>query len=329
MFENSHTNNQFSFHSSNKFKKLTKFDPLIKQINQVVPQNTSRGRSFKCYLFNATAGQCKFRRKTCTCTDCGGTNAFVEKQNALQPITYIRAHHIKKRKRKMHRNKGGGRHLSAMITRVPLKIEDITRLIPKRKEKKAKTLLQNQFIEQTLLKCKRLLTKDDCAIGYEYFFANELKIAYQTKEFLTTSTFEKTPKQIKQQNFGVTGSQKTIDESQIISAKNLNINQSQVLNTQLPRVNYKIKQKTSLHSPRVYQDILQSHNLKPNRTVDKYISQSTHCSPSNIKLPLISQKQVTQTTRKKSNHTYLKGSPLKLLLELKSQILLQKKMSKQ
>ncbi|CAD8096994.1 unnamed protein product [Paramecium sonneborni] len=329
MQQNSHTNNQFSFHSTIKFKKLPKLEPIIKQINQVVPLNTQRGRSFKNYLYNATGGQCKFRRKTCTCSECGGTNVFVEKLNALQPITYIRAHHIKKRKRKMHRNKGGGRHLSAMIARVPPKIEDITNLIPSRKERKAKTLLQNQFIEQTLLRCKRLLTKDDSAIGYEYFFANELKIAYQTQEFMTTSTFEKTPTQIKQQNVALTGSQRTIDESQMTCVKNLNINQSQVLNAQLPRVNYKIKQKPSLHSPRVYQDILQSHNLKPNRTVDKYISQSTHCSPVHIKLPLISQKKVTQTSRKKSEHIYLKGSPLKLLLELKSQILLQKKMSKQ
>ncbi|CAD8147636.1 unnamed protein product [Paramecium pentaurelia] len=329
MFQNSHTNNQFSFHSTIKFKKLPKLEPLFKQINQVVPQNTQRGRSFKYYLFNVTGGQCKFRRKTCTCSECGGTNTFVEKQNALQPITYIRAHHVKKRKRKMHRNKGGGRHLSAMITRVPLKIEDITNLIPTRKERKAKTLLQNQFIEQTLLKCKRLLTKDDSTIGYEYFFANELKIAYQTQEFMTNSTFEKTPTQIKQQNGNLTGSQRTIDESQVTIAQNLNINQSQVLNIQLPKINYKIKQKPSLYSPRIYQDILESHNLKPNKTVDKYISQSTHCSPVNIKLPLISQKKVIQTKRKKSEHVYLKGSPLKLLHELKSQILLQKKMSKQ
>ncbi|CAD8147265.1 unnamed protein product [Paramecium octaurelia] len=329
MSQNSHTNKQFSFHSTIKIKRFPMLEPLFKQINQVVPLNTQRGRSFKCYLFNTTGGQCKFRRKTCTCSECGGTNIFVEKQNALQPITYIRAHHVKKRKRKMHRNKGGGRQLSAMITRVPLKIEDITNLIPTRKERKAKTLLQNQIIEQTLLKCKRLLTKDDSDIGYEYFFANELKIAYQTQEFMTNSTFEKTPTQTKQPNGNFTTSQRTIDESQLTSAQNLNINQSQVLITQLPRVNYKIKQKPSLHSPRIYQDIIQSHNLKPNQTVDKYVSQSAHCSPMNIKLPLISQQKVSQTKRKKSEHVYLKGSPLKLLHELKSQILLQKKMSKQ
>ncbi|CAD8091413.1 unnamed protein product [Paramecium primaurelia] len=325
MFQNSHTNNQFSFNSSIKLIKLKKLEPQIKQMNQVVPQNTLRGRSFKCYFFNPTGGQqCKFRRKTCTCSECGETNAFVEKQNALQPITYIRAHHIKKRKRKMYRNKGGGRHLSAMIIRVPLQNQDNNNF---KKERKGTTLLQNQFIQQKLYKCKTLQTKDDNNIGYEYFFANELKIANETQEFITITTIDKTQTQIKQQNFALNGSQKTIDESQITITKNMNMNmnQSQITNTQFPRAKCKIKQKPSVHSPRVYEDILQSHNLKPNRTVDKYISQSAHCSPAKIKFPLISQKQIIQTKRKKSNHIYLKGSPLKLLFELKSQVLLLKK----
>ncbi|CAD8105128.1 unnamed protein product [Paramecium primaurelia] len=267
-----------------------------------------------------------FRRQSCRCSECGGVGPFQERQNAQHPQTYIRAHHCKKRKRKMQRRKG------TYLTSTSLNVgqsENNTIIIQNApKLRKAKTISITKELQQTIRKGKRLLTKDDQQIKYEFFYNNELKLS---KGFLESSLNSQTYEAAlisfvnftKSPSFVLNSYNNIINESKTSSDEEQNQKHLQDKQLQITTPKIKIKN-NSMHSRKLTEGMMHSN---VNKTVQQFVQSCTTIRVMNspkpskhIKLPSINSKR-----EQNKFSVYLLNSPRRAVMELKSQITSQKK----
>ncbi|CAD8124847.1 unnamed protein product [Paramecium sonneborni] len=293
-----------------------------KELQQLV----NKKRSFLSPGIGKTITNKPFRRQSCRCSECGGVGPFQERQNAQHPQTYIRAHHCKKRKRRMQRRKG------TYITSSSLNVgqsENNTIILPNvPKLRKAKTISVTKELQQTIRKGKRLLTKDDQQIKYEFFYNNELKLS---KGFLENSQISQTYETAlisfvnftKSPSFVLNSYNNIINESKTSSDDEPN--QKDFRNKQLQLTTPKIKIKNnSMHSRKLTEGMMHSN---VNRTVQQFIQSCTTIRVLNSPKPSKQVKLPSINSKREQNKfsVYLLNSPRRAVIELKSQTTSQKK----
>ncbi|CAK68467.1 unnamed protein product (macronuclear) [Paramecium tetraurelia] len=293
---------------------------------QELLQLVNKKRSFLSPQMGKSITNKPFRRQSCRCTECGGVGPFQERQNAQHPQTYIRAHHCKKRKRRMQRRKGT--YLTSTSLNVGQSENNTIILQNAPKLRKAKTISITKELQQTIRKGKRLLTKDDQQIKYEFFYNNELQLS---KGFLENSSSSQTYEAAlisfvnftKSPSFVLNSYNNIINESKTSSDDEQH--QKHLQDKQLQFTTPKIKIKNnSMHSRKLTEGMMHP-NI--NKTVQQFVQSCTTIRVLNspkpskqIKLPSINSK------REQSKFSvYLLSSPRRAVMELKSQITSQKK----
>ncbi|CAD8204193.1 unnamed protein product [Paramecium pentaurelia] len=293
---------------------------------QELLQLVNKKRSFLSPSIGKSTNNKPFRRQSCRCSECGGVGPFQERQNAQHPQTYIRAHHCKKRKRRIQRKKG------TYLTSTSLNVGQsenntiILQNIPKLR--KAKTISITKELQQTMRKGKRLLTKDDQQIKYEFFYNNELKLS---KGFLENSLNSQTYENAlisfinftKSPSFLLNSYNNLINESKTSSDEEQT--QKLLQDKQLQLTTPKIKTKNNSMHNRKITDGRMHPNI--NKTVQQFVQSCTTIRIMNspkqskqLKLPSLNSKR-----EQNKYSVYLLSSPRKAMMELKSQIISQKK----
>ncbi|CAD8114320.1 unnamed protein product [Paramecium primaurelia] len=288
---------------------------------QELLQLVNKKRSFLSPSIKRTSSNKPFRRQSCRCSECGNVGVFQDRQNALHPQTYIRAHHCKKRKRRMQRRKG------TYVTSTSLNIGDSQNntviLTNNYKLRKAKTILVSSKTSEAILKCKRLLTKDDQQINYEFFYNNELKYSKGIMELSQQSQTYETAlisfvNLTKSPSFGFNSFKNIINESRSSSSdeQNLKVSELKPIQSKTPLIKTK---NISMHNRKLTEGIMLTN---VNKTVQQFVQSCTSMKVINTPKP---QKQIQLpqiNTKKEQNKfsVYLLSSPRKALFEMKTQI---------
>ncbi|CAK78345.1 unnamed protein product (macronuclear) [Paramecium tetraurelia] len=293
---------------------------------QELLQLVNKKRSFLSPPTKRTSNNKPFRRQSCRCSECGHVGAFQDRQNALHPQTYIRAHHCKKRKRRMQRRKG------TYVTSTSLNIGDSqnnTIIITNNyRSRKTKSILVNTKTSEAIAKCKRLLTKDDQQINYEFFYNNELKYSKSIMEISQNSQTYETAlisfvNLTKSPSFAFNSFKNIINESRTSSSdeQNQKVSESKPLQSKTPLIKTK---NFSMHNRKLTEGIMLTN---VNKTVQQFVSSCTSMKVINTPKPQ-KQIQLPQINSKKEQNkfsVYLLSSPRKALFEMKTQITSQKK----
>ncbi|CAD8127722.1 unnamed protein product [Paramecium sonneborni] len=293
---------------------------------QELLQLINKKRSFLSPSIKRTSNNKPFRRQSCRCSECGNVGVFQDRQNALHPQTYIRAHHCKKKKRRMQRRKG------TYVTSTSLNIGDSQNntliLTNHNKSKKAKTILVTSQTQEAIQKCKRLLTKDDQQINYEFFYHNELKYSKTMMEMSQYSQTYETAlvsfvNLTKSPSFGFNSYKNIINESRTSSSDEQSQKVSDLKPIQLKTPLIKTKN-ISMHNRKLTEGIMHTN---VNKTVQQFVQSCNSIKMINTPKP---QKQIqlpSINSKKEQNKfsVYLLSSPRKVLFEMKTQITSQKK----
>ncbi|CAD8125914.1 unnamed protein product [Paramecium sonneborni] len=196
------------------------------------------------------------------------------------------------------------------------------------KSKKAKTIIVTSQTQESIQKCKRLLTKDDQPINYEFFYNNELKYS---KGIMDMSQYSQNSETAllsfihitKSPSFAFNSYKNIINESRTSSSDEQNEKESNQKHLQLKTPQIKTKN-ISMHNRKVTEGIIHT-NI--NKTVQQFVQSCTSIKMINTPKP---QKQIQSpqiNSKKESNKfsVYLLNSPTKALFEMKTQITFQKK----